>query len=62
MMLTFVFSPDSLQALLKEATSKADVVITSGGVSMGERDLLKHALMVGIQAKIHFGRVFLKPG
>ena len=55
-------SPDSLQKLLKDAVSKADVVITSGGVSMGEKDLLKYALMIGMHAKIHFGRVFLKPG
>ena len=29
---------------------------------MGERDLLKYCLMVGLHAKVHFGRVFLKPG
>ncbi|XP_022091284.1 gephyrin-like isoform X2 [Acanthaster planci] len=53
---------ESLQATLKSAVSQADVVISTGGVSMGERDLLKYCLMVGIHAKVHFGRVFLKPG
>ena len=58
----FISRPENLQKLLKEAVSKADIVITSGGVSMGEKDLLKYALMIGMHAKIHFGRVFLKPG
>ncbi|XP_038071732.1 gephyrin-like isoform X2 [Patiria miniata] len=53
---------ESLQATLKSAISQADVVISTGGVSMGEKDLLKYCLMVGIHAKVHFGRVFLKPG
>ncbi|CAG2107027.1 unnamed protein product [Medioppia subpectinata] len=40
----------------------ADVLITSGGVSMGERDLLKHVMEVDFGAQIHFGRVNVKPG
>ena len=55
-------SAESLQATLKSAISQADVVISTGGVSMGEKDLLKYCLMVGLHAKVHFGRVFLKPG
>lgn len=39
-----------------------DVLITTGGVSMGERDVLKRILEVGFDAKIHFGRVNIKPG
>uniref|UniRef100_S4RTX6 MoaB/Mog domain-containing protein n=1 Tax=Petromyzon marinus TaxID=7757 RepID=S4RTX6_PETMA len=40
----------------------ADVIVTSGGVSMGEKDYLKQVLTVDLQAQIHFGRVFMKPG
>ncbi len=47
---------------LTEAFNSADVVVTSGGVSMGELDLLKPVLMEDFGADVHFGRVFLKPG
>jgi len=53
--------PEKLKEMLVKAASKADVVITSGGVSMGERDYMK-PLLKSIGAKIHFGRVFMKPG
>ncbi|GFR45630.1 hypothetical protein Agub_g7038 [Astrephomene gubernaculifera] len=39
---------------------RADVLITSGGVSMGDRDLVKPLLER--QGTIHFGRVRMKPG
>jgi len=39
----------------------ADVIISSGGVSMGEKDYLK-AVLKSVGANIHFGRVFMKPG
>ena len=38
----------------------ADVLVTSGGVSMGDRDLVKPLLAA--RGKIHFGRVLMKPG
>ncbi|XP_056022350.1 gephyrin-like isoform X2 [Ostrea edulis] len=46
---------------LTDALCKCDVIVTSGGVSMGEKDLLKHVL-TDLHANIHFGRVFMKPG
>ncbi|KAL2918064.1 hypothetical protein HK105_202478 [Polyrhizophydium stewartii] len=58
-------APDDHDALVKvmsEALATADVVITTGGVSMGERDLLKAVLERALAATIHFGRVRLKPG
>jgi gephyrin len=39
-----------------------DVLITTGGVSMGELDLLKPLLERKLESTIHFGRVLLKPG
>ncbi|XP_060074353.1 gephyrin-like [Ylistrum balloti] len=55
-------SPDSLLKLMKSSLEKVDVIVTSGGVSMGEKDLLRHVLQTDLKAKIHFGRVFMKPG
>ena len=33
----FIFSPDDLLSALNEGISRADVIITSGGVAMGEK-------------------------
>lgn len=57
-------APDSLEgleSLLDRAIAGAvDVLITSGGVSMGNRDLVKPLLEK--RGTIHFGRVLMKPG
>ena len=39
-----------------------DVIITTGGVSMGELDLLKPTIERQLGGTIHFGRVSMKPG
>jgi molybdopterin biosynthesis enzyme len=49
-----------LRSLLIERMAESDVVITSGGVSMGDLDLIKPLL--GDLTKVHFRRVFMKPG
>lgn len=47
------------QAILR-GLEQADVLITSGGVSMGTRDLIKPLLAeLGV---VHFGRIAFKPG
>ncbi len=52
---------DVLRAALEEALEGADVVVTSGGVSVGEKDLVKSTLLdVGV-SQIFWG-VKLKPG
>jgi molybdenum cofactor synthesis domain-containing protein len=51
---------DPLRALLLARIAASDVVITSGGVSMGDLDLIKPLL--GELAEVHFRRVFMKPG
>ena len=38
------------------------MIITSGGVSMGELDLLKPTIERSLGGTIHFGRVNMKPG
>ena len=55
-------TPDALLKALFEAMEKCDVIVSTGGVSMGERDYLKEVLTVDLEATIHFGRVFMKPG
>lgn len=51
---------DALRDLLVERIAQSDVVITSGGVSMGDLDLIKPLL--GEIAEVHFRRIFMKPG
>lgn len=51
---------EGLERTLRERITESDVVITSGGVSMGELDLIKAIL--GDLATVYFRRVFLKPG
>jgi gephyrin len=51
---------DELERKIVSTLMKVDILITSGGVSMGEYDLLKPILeKIGT---IHFGRVLMKPG
>lgn len=54
--------PGALEETLRAALRKVDVVITSGGVSMGELDLLKPTIERALGGSIHFGRVNMKPG
>jgi molybdenum cofactor synthesis domain-containing protein len=49
-----------LEPLLVKLIADSDIVITSGGVSMGDLDLIKPILLD--LATVHFRRVFLKPG
>ncbi len=52
----------SLEERLRDALRNVDVIVTSGGVSMGELDLLKPTLERSLGGTIHFGRVSMKPG
>ena len=52
----------ALEESLRSALKSVDVIITSGGVSMGELDLLKPTLERSLGGTIHFGRVAMKPG
>jgi gephyrin len=52
--------PGELEQKLAAGLAVADLLVTSGGVSMGELDLLKPLLeRWGV---VHFGRVLMKPG
>ncbi|KAK1812553.1 hypothetical protein LTR12_013040 [Friedmanniomyces endolithicus] len=52
----------ALETALRDALRAVDIVITSGGVSMGELDLLKPTIERSLGGTIHFGRVLMKPG
>lgn len=55
-------NPNSVKLALSAAFSRHDVVITTGGVSMGEFDVIKNVLIDDFAATIHFGRINMKPG
>ncbi|KAG5926388.1 hypothetical protein E4U42_003365 [Claviceps africana] len=54
--------PGSLEEMLRRGLRDADVLVTTGGVSMGELDLLKPTVERSLGGTIHFGRVAMKPG
>jgi len=45
-----------------ELIDDCDILVTSGGVSMGEKDLLLQILLTKFHATLHFGRLNMKPG
>lgn len=51
---------DALEAFIREGLRVCDAIVTSGGVSMGELDLVKPLLER--MGTVHFGRVSVKPG
>lgn len=53
---------DALRGVGQTDSSNIDVVVTTGGVSMGELDLLKPTIERSLGGTIHFGRVSMKPG
>jgi molybdopterin molybdotransferase len=52
--------PAKLEAAFRDAASIADVVITSGGVSVGEADFVKNLL--GKLGEVVFWKIAMKPG
>jgi molybdopterin molybdotransferase len=57
--------PETVLALIDELSAQADLLITSGGVSMGgEHDVVKAALSGSgaAMADMHFGKVAMQPG
>ncbi|KAK2676033.1 MoaB/Mog domain [Fusarium oxysporum f. sp. vasinfectum] len=54
--------PGTLEETLRDGFRRADLLITTGGVSMGELDLLKPTIERSLGGTIHFGRVAMKPG
>jgi molybdopterin molybdotransferase len=51
--------PDTLRAALDEAGASADVIVSTGGVSMGDRDVTKQVLQGG--SEVGFWKVAIQP-
>ncbi len=51
---------DTLAARIERGLHEADVLLTSGGVSMGDLDFVKPILEHA--GRVHFGRIRMKPG
>ena len=51
---------ESLEAAIRSAMN-ADIIITSGGISMGDRDFTKEAF-ANLGMQLHFDKVDIKPG
>ncbi|RPD66868.1 hypothetical protein L226DRAFT_529269 [Lentinus tigrinus ALCF2SS1-7] len=57
--------PDNLEAhitALRRGLDYADLILTTGGTSMGVGDLLKPVIEHHLGGTVHFGRVRVKPG
>jgi molybdenum cofactor synthesis domain-containing protein len=52
---------DILQETLRNAIDNHDVVITTGGISMGEMDVIEKILLQ-LDCTLQFGRLHMKPG
>ena len=53
---------DSITNLLKMALQKADIVVTTGGVSVGDYDFVQDVIKDKLKAKVLFHGVSIKPG
>lgn len=56
--------PQTLERVIVDLflSTDLDYLITTGGVSMGELDLLKSIIERDLNGTVHFGRVAMKPG
>ena len=53
---------DTMARNIELALSKCDIIITTGGISMGESDIVEKVLVHRCGGKLHFGRMHMKPG
>ena len=50
-------------ALWNESSKEGlDVLVTTGGISMGEKDIMEKVFVEGMNGEVHFGRMNMKPG
>ena len=56
---------DDVKAMARtidSALQKCDVIITTGGISMGKSNIVAQVLVNHCGGKLHFGRMHMKPG
>jgi len=58
---TVIDTTEAVRAVLLKASRASDLVITSGGVSMGDYDLVK-AVLIDLGADLYFDKVSIRPG
>jgi molybdopterin molybdotransferase len=51
-----------IKSKIEEALSSSDIVVTTGGVSVGDYDFVKDIIKESLQAKLIFQGVHIKPG
>ncbi len=51
---------DAIQEAMTQAAREADLVLTSGGISVGEADFIAEAIQQ--LGEVHFSKVAIKPG
>lgn len=56
------YRPNAIKTALENGFAKCDIMISTGGMSMGEFDIMKDVLVEDFGAMIHFGRINMKPG
>ena len=52
-----VISTKLKNALWDQGANCVDVIITTGGISMGEKDIMERVFVEGMDGKVHFGRL-----
>ena len=53
---------DSITNMFETALSKADIVVTTGGVSVGDYDFVQDVIKINLNAEVLFHGVTIKPG
>lgn len=48
--------------VLEKSLERCEVVLTTGGISMGESDIVEEVLVQQLGGQLHFGRLHMKPG
>ena len=56
------YSVDAHVQAISKGLRTADILLTTGGTSMGASDLLKPVIERRFNGTVHFGRVAMKPG
>lgn len=53
--------PVTVAKIIREALETCEVILTTGGISMGESDIVEDVIR-GLGGTLHFGRIHMKPG
>jgi molybdopterin molybdotransferase len=53
---------ESMTQTLEKALVTCDIILTTGGISMGETDIVEDVLVERLRGTLHFGRLNMKPG